>query len=225
MARLSWWAAVGALVVGGAAGAAEPGSAQVHVRGDVVSLQGGALQLRTRSGDLVALQLPENAKVALVSKGDPKLLRSGAFVGTAAVPEPDGRLRALEVHVFPSSMRGTGEGHHPWDLKPGSTMTNATVAEVGPGGAGSQGTGSSMTNATVSKVGESGGARELSLQYPGGEKKVLVPEGTPVLQVEPGNRSSLVPGAHVFAVASRRPDGTLVAERLNVGKDGVVPPM
>jgi hypothetical protein len=119
------------------------------------------------------------------------------------VPQADGTLRAVEVHVFPDSMRGTGEGHRPWDLQPGSTMTNATVA----------------------KVDESGGARKLSLKYKDGEKTVVVPPGTPVVRMEPGDRSRLVPGAHVFVIASRQPDSPLVAERLNVGKDGLVPPM
>ena len=130
--------------------------------------------------------------------------------------QSDGTLRAVEVHVFPDSMRGTGEGHRPWDLQPGSTMTNATVAKVDETGGEAQsgGTGSTMTNATVAKVDDSGGARKLSLKYKGGEKTVVVPPGTPVVRIEPGDRSKLVPGAHVFAIASRQPDGTLVAERL-----------
>ena len=173
------------------------------------------------------LKLADGAGVSLVGKADMSSIADGAFVGTTAVQQSDGTLRAVEVHVFPDSMRGTGEGHRPWDLQPGSTMTNATVARVDEGGGAAQsgGTGSTMTNATVAKVDESGGSRKLSLRYKDGEKTVVVPACTPVVKIEPGDRSKLVPGAHVFAIVSRQPDGTLVAERLNVGKDGQVPPM
>jgi hypothetical protein len=145
----------------------------------------------------------DGARVNLVGKADMGSIEDGAFVGTTAVPESDGTLRAVEVHVFADSMRGTGEGHRAWDLQPGSTMTNATVA----------------------KVDESGGARKLSLKYKDGEKTVVVPPGTPVVKIEPADRSKLVPGAHLFAIVSRQPVGTPLAERLNVGKDGLVPPM
>ncbi len=129
----------------------------------------------------------------------------------------------LEVHAFPESMRGVGEGHRPWDLQPGSTMTNATVAEVHAKG-GKAHPQSTMTNATVADVAGVGAVRKLVLEYPGGEKKVVVPPGTPVVMKEPSDRSRLVPGAHLFAIVSRQPDGTLLAERVDVGKDGVVPP-
>jgi hypothetical protein len=140
------------------------------------------------------------------------------------VPQQDGTLRALEVHVFPEAMRGTGEGHRPWDLRPGSTATNATVSSVDAPQGGGQPP-SSMTNATVAEAGEGGGGRRLVLRYPQGEKTVVVPPGTPIVKLVPADRSRIVPGAHLFAVASRQPDGSLVAERVTVGKDGVVPPM
>ena len=218
-----------AALLAGAAVAQQPVAppAQQHVRGDVVALKGDALEVKSSSGEAVKLKLADNAGVSLVSKADVGSIGDGAFVGTTAVPQADGTLRAVEVHVFPDSMRGTGEGHRPWDLQPGSTMTNATVAKVDDSGGEAQsgGTGSTMTNATVAKVDESGGARKLSLKYKDGEKTVVVPPGTPVVRLEPGDRSKLVPGAHVFVIASRQPDGTLIAERLNVGKDGLVPPM
>lgn len=205
MQRLISFTVWSAALLAGAAVAQQPvaPSAQQHVRGDVVALKGDTLELKSRSGEAVKLKLADNARVSLVGKADVGSIGDGAFVGTTAVPQADGTLRAVEVHVFPDSMRGTGEGHRPWDLQPGSTMTNATVA----------------------KVDESGGARKLSLKYKDGEKTVVVPPGTPVVRMEPGDRSKLVPGAHVFVIASRQPDGTLVAERLNVGKDGLVPPM
>ena len=229
MYRLMAFAASSAALLAGAAVAQRPAAppTQQHVRGDVVALEGDILEVKSRSGESVKLKLPDNARVSLLEKADMGSVGSGAFVGTTAVPQPDGTLRAVEVHVFPDSMRGTGEGHRPWDLQPDSTMTNATVAKVSEsvGKAQPRGTGSTMTNATVAKVDESGGARRLSLKYKEGEKAVVVPPGTPVVKVEPGDRSVLVPGAHVFAFVSRQPDGTLIAERLNVGKDGLVPPM
>ena len=205
MQRLVPFTAWSAALLAGAAVAQQPAAPapQQHVRGDIVALKGDTLEIESRSGESMKLKLAEGARVAVASKADLASIGDGAFIGTTAVPQNDGTLRAVEVHVFPDSMRGTGEGHRPWDLQPGSTMTNATVA----------------------KVDESGGARKLSLKYKDGEKTVVVPAGTPVVRMEPGDRSKLVPGAHVFVIASRQLDGTLVAERLTVGKDGLVPPM
>ena len=229
MQRLMAFPAWCAPLLAGVAAAQQPTApaAQQHVRGDVVAFRGDTLEVQPRSGDVLKLKVATGAKVSLVGKADLSSVGEGAFIGTTAVPQSDGTLRAVEVHVFPDSMRGTGEGHRPWDLQPGSTMTNATVAKVDEGGAAAQagGTGSTMTNATVAKVDESGGARKLTLHYKDGEKTVVVPPGTPVVKLEPGERSNLVPGTHVFAIVSRQPDGTLLADRLNVGKDGLVPPM
>ncbi len=209
----------------GVAAAQQPAAApaQQHVRGDVVALEGQTLTVKSRGGETVTLKLADDTRVAVVSKADLASLRSGAFIGTTAVPQGAGMLRAVEVHVFPEAMRGTGEGHRPWDLEPGSTMTNATVAEVDA--AGGKAPPSTMTNATVAEVAKAGAGRKLVLKYSSGEKTVLMPPGTPVVMIEPGDRSRLVPGAHLFAIASRQPDGSLRAERINVGKDGVVPPM
>ncbi len=232
MSRLMAFTAWSAALLAWAAGAQQPSASaaqqQEHLRGDVVALEGDTVEVKSRSGEMVKFTLAADAQVSLVAKADLASVTSGAFVGTTAVPQSDGTLRAIEVHVFPDSMRGTGEGHRPWDLQPGSTMTNATVAKLDERGgkARSGGTGSTMTNATVARVGEGGGgARQLSLKYRGGEKTIIVPPGAPVVKMEKGDRSNLVPGAHVFAFLSREPDGTLVAERLNVGKDGLVPPM
>jgi hypothetical protein len=127
----------------------------------------------------------------------------GTFIGTATLVRPDGTLQALEVLIFPESARGSGEGHYPWDLQPGSMMTNATVADVVAVDA----------------------ARRLTLKYKDGEKVVIVPPDAPVVTFEPGDRAMLVPGAHVMFGATREADGTLTAGRVNVGKDGLVPPM
>jgi len=164
----------------------------------------------------VKLALPDDVRVAVAEKGEMSDVRDGAFIGTTAVPQSDGTLRAVEVHVFADSMRGTGEGHRPWDLRPGSTMTNATVSKVAGGKSPS-----TMTNATVSKV----AGRKLTLHYKGGEKTVVVPSNATVVKLEPGNRSQLQPGTHVFVIASKQPDGGLRADRMTIGKDGLVPPM
>jgi hypothetical protein len=200
--------------------AAQSSGGQAHVRGVVTRLEGDTLDVETGPGRTTKMKLPADAKVAAVEQASPDALTKGAFVGTAAVPQPDGTLRALEVHVFPEAMRGTGEGHRPWDREPGSSMTNAMVSGSKAGGGGK----SSMTNGTVAGEKSTGGARTLTLTYPGGKQTVVVPKDAPIVKLEPGDRSLLVPGAHVFAIATAGPGG-LVAQRLTVGRNGMVPPM
>ena len=174
-----------------------------RIRGDVVALDGNTLQVKTRGGEAVTVKLNDNFAVSAVAKRDLAAVVPGTFIGTATMPQADGTQQALEVLIFPESARGSGEGHYPWDLQPGSMMTNATVSEV-------------VAHDT---------ARKLTLKYKDGEKVVVVPPGTPVVTFEPGDRAMLVPGAHVMFGATRQPDGTLTAARVNVGKDGLVPPM
>ena len=193
-----------------------------NVRGDIVAVSGDSMKLKTRAGQEVTLALAPTLRVSEAQKTTLDSIGEGLFVGTTAVPQPDGTLRAIEVHVFPESMRGTGEGHRPWDLQPQSTMTNATVAKSEPQGTG--GSPPTTTNATVAEVSKSAGGRKLQLKYPGGEKTVDVPANTPVVRLEPSDRSKLKAGEHVFAVVTRKPDGTLVAQRMIFG-EGVVPPM
>ena len=125
-----------------------------------------------------------------------------SYIGTAAIAQADGTLLAREIQVFPESMRGVGEGHHPWDLEPHSTMTNGTVGTV---------------------TGTSG--RTLTVTYKGGEQKVVVPANAPIITYAPAGKDMLVAGAHVIITAVKRPDGSLMATRVGVGKDGLVPPM
>ena len=117
------------------------------------------------------------------------------------MPQPDGSLRALEVHIFPEAMRGTGEGHYSWDLRPQSMMTNANVEQVG---------------ATVE-------GRTLTLKYKDGEQKIFVPVDTPVVAYDVGDRTDLKPGAPVFIVAIKQPDGTFEGRAWRVGRDGAAP--
>jgi hypothetical protein len=212
---------IAASLFAGAATAQIPSSdkpAPEHVRGDIVAIDGNTVTVKSRGGETLKLQLADNVRVAVAEKGELADVHDGSFIGTTAVPQPDGTLRAIEVHVFPESMRGTGEGHRPWDLRPGSTMTNATVKGAAAAGGTSP---STMTNATVANV----TGRKLMLKYNDGEKSVLVPPNATVVKLEPSDRSQLKPGVHLFAIASRQADGTLRAERLTIGKDGVVPPM
>ena len=174
-----------------------------RVRGEVVSVEGTKLALRTRSGQPLSITLDEGYGVSVIRPIEASAIAKGTFVGTATLPQRDGTQRALEVVVFPESARGSGEGHYPWDLAPGSMMTNATVAEV---------------------VGLDQ-ARRMTLKYPGGEQVVVVPPKAPIVTFEPGSREMLRPGAHVFLVATAQPDGSLKASRVAVGKDGLVPPM
>jgi hypothetical protein len=124
-------------------------------------------------------------------------------VGVTALPQADGTLKAVEVHIFPESMRGTGEGHYPWDLRPQSTMTNANVEQVGTSVEG----------------------RTLTLKYKGEEKKIFVPADAPIVIYVPGDKSDLKPGSKVFVVAVKHPDGSLEGRAWRVGRDGLTPPM
>jgi hypothetical protein len=175
-----------------------------RIRGDVTALDGVNLQMKSRTGESLAIRLAENYMVTAVVKIDLTAIRPGTFVGAASMPQADGTQTAIEVLVFPEAMRGSNEGHYPWDLKPGSMMTNATVADA---------------------VVESTGGRRMMLKYKDGEKTVIVPPDAPVVTFEPGERTMLVPGAHIIVTATKQPDGSLTAARVAVGKDGLVPPM
>ncbi len=215
-------AALAVLLAAATAVAEKTASPEEHVRGTVSSVSGDTVTVKAADGRSQKLQLAEATKVSTASRADLGAIAQGGFVGTTAVQAKDGTLRAVEVHVFPEAMRGAGEGHRPWDLKPGSSMTNATVSGMNAAGGGSA---STMTNANVSGVSGAGGGKKLVLTYPGGEKTVLVPPGTPVVKLEPADRSAIAPGVHVFAAGPRQADGSVAVGRMVVGKDGVVPPM
>lgn len=173
-----------------------------RLRGTVESFDGSTLVVRERSGEVYRLVLADNFAVSEVQPIALSSIQTGSFIGTAAVTGADGNLQALEVLLFPEAARGTAEGHGPWDLQPGSTMTNATVSEM---------------------VASAGG-RTLKLRYKDGEKTVVVPEGVPIVTLKPGDRSLLVPGAKVLVTAQTR-DGKPTALRAAVGRDGFTPPM
>jgi len=174
-----------------------------RIRGDIVAVDGLNVQVKARSGETLAVRLADNYTVNAVVKIDIGKIVPGTFVGIATMPQSDGTQTAIEVLLLPEARRGSGEGHYPWDLQPGSMMTNATVADV----------------ATVDQ------SRRITLRYKDGEKVVLVPPAAPVVTFEPGDRSMVKPGAHVIIGATRQPDGSLTASAVSVGKDGLVPPM
>jgi hypothetical protein len=174
----------------------------VRVRGVIERVDGSAYIVKARDGSQLKLTLAPNAGVAASVKSVLSDIKPGSFIGVAALPLPDGSQRALEVHIFHETMRGTGEGHRPWDLQPKSTMTNATVEGI-------------ATNTD---------GQLLTLKYKEGEKRIVVPPGTVVVTYLPGGVSELKPGAAVFVpAATKQPDGTLLAQRLMVGRD-IAPP-
>jgi hypothetical protein len=176
----------------------------VRVRGTIVSLGGSALTVKTREGPTSALALKPGWKVTGVAKASVEDIQPGDFVGIASLPTAAGGDGAVEVLVFPPAMKGTGEGSYPWDLKPKSTMTNATVS-----------------NAVKDVDG-----RTLTLSYSGGqEKKISIPDGTPIVTFAPATEADLKPGATVFVPAQRGDDGALATGFVVVGTNGVVPPM
>jgi hypothetical protein len=184
--------------------AAMPAMAQTvqRVRGTVKSLEGNTLVVNTREGGTATITLAPNFAVAAVIPATLADAKPGTFIGTAAMGPKD-KLRAMEVLIFPAAMKGTGEGHYPWDLAPESTMTNATIE---------------------SEVTASDG-RELTVDAKGEKLKVMVPPNTPIVTFEPGTPAMLTPGTKIFLAATKAADGTLTAARVNAGKDGLTPPM
>ena len=182
-----------------------PASAQTpaRIRGAIASLDGQILTVKTREDPEVKIKLADNYAVTAVVPISMDQVKPGSFIGSAAMKQADGSMKAVEVLVFPEAMRGANEGHYPWDLMPESTMTNATVEAVVDGTAG----------------------REMALTYKGGKQKIIVPAGVPIVTFEPGDKSLLVPGALVFVGSQKAADGTLSAGRVNVGKNGFKPPM
>jgi hypothetical protein len=174
-----------------------------RVRGTVEAVDGETLAVKTRSGEDVKLRMAGDIKVAGITKIPLSDVKVGSFIGTTTVPGPDGAQNAVEVHVFPEDMRGTGEGSRPWDLRPNSSMTNATVAE--------------------SVVGNDG--HTLLVKYKDGEKKVQVAPETPVVTYVPAEKSELKAGAKVIAFTKKLPDGSFETNRVSVGRDGLTPPM
>jgi hypothetical protein len=177
--------------------------ATVRVRGTIARVDGDMYLVKARDGTELKLKLTPKAAVVALIQASLADIKQGAYIGVAAMPLADGSQKALEVHIFPEAMRGTGEGHRGWDLQPASTMTNGNVE-----------------NASASSEGQ-----VLTLKYKDGEKQIVVPAGTPIVSYVPGDVSELTAGAKIFISAAKKlPDGSLEAARVNVGR-GIAPPM
>jgi Domain of unknown function (DUF5666) len=201
--RTLLFAAIAALLALPALAQTPPAGPPTRIRGTVEALDGQMLMVKSRDGQSLHVMLAPDYKVNGLAKADLASIKANDFVGVAAKKGPDGKLQAQEVLVFPEAMRGTGEGHYPWDLTPDSTMTNATVAEV----------------ASAPK------GRVLKLKHKDGENEIEVAPDAPVVTFVPADPSLLKPGAAVFLIAQKKPDGTFTAARVNAEKDGVKPPM
>ncbi|MBO0763022.1 MAG: hypothetical protein J2P50_00270 [Hyphomicrobiaceae bacterium] len=177
--------------------------APLRVRGTIERVDGGVYVVKSRDGAELKLTLAANAKVSAIVPAKLADIKQGQYIGVAAMPQADGSQKALEVHIFPEALRGLAEGFQPWDLAPKSTMTNANVE-------------AQVTSAD---------GQTLTLKYKDGEKKIIVPAGTPIVSFAAGDAGDLKPGAKIFVGGAKKlPDGTLEAARVNVGK-GTAPPM
>jgi hypothetical protein len=175
-----------------------------RVRGTLQKMDGNTLTIATKSGKETNVPLKDGAPVIAVTKGALSDIKSDTFVGITAMPQPDGTQKAVEVHVFEESLRGTGEGHYPWDLMPNSTMTNGAVAQQ------------------VEKV----EGNTLQVKYKDGEKTIVVPKDAEVVNLVAGSKADLKTGAHVFIPRwEKQGDGTWAATVVVVGRDGITPPM
>jgi hypothetical protein len=175
----------------------------VRVRGTIDTVNAQTLAVKSRDGATVDIKLADNTPVRGVAKASLADVKQGGFVGITAMPLPDGTQKAVEIHIFPEAMRGTGEGHRPWDLMPNSTMTNATID---------------------SEVAVSDG-QKLVLKYKDGEKTFIVPADAAIVTFVPATMADVKPGTKVFVITNKQPDGTLNAASITVGRDGVSPPM
>jgi hypothetical protein len=176
----------------------------VRIRGTIESVDGATLMIKSREGDSMKVRMTDNVAVFGVAKTELSEIKPGSYIGVSAMPEPDGTQKALAVHIFPENQRGAAEGFRPWDLRAGSTMTNATVAETVKGTDG----------------------QNILVKYKDGEKKVVVPPGTPVVTFVTGDKSEVKPGAKIIIFgAVKKDDGVLEANRVNIGRDGITPPM
>jgi hypothetical protein len=176
----------------------------VRVRGTIEAVDGAVLSIKSRDGSDMKVRVTDNVAVFGIAKTELSEIKVGSYIGVTAMPEPDGTQKAVAVHIFPETQRGAAEGFRPWDQRPGSTMTNATVAE------------------TVKGI----DGQNILVKYKDGEKKIVVPPDTPIVAFVAGDKSELKAGAKIIIFgANKKEDGALEAARVNVGRDGITPPM
>ena len=175
-----------------------------RVRATIEKVDGSILSVKTRDGEDLKITLADKPVFIAIVPATLADLKPGTYVGSGATPGPDGSLVAMEVHIFPETMRGTGEGHRPMEGPSQATMTNANV------------------DVSVTAV----DGQMLTLKYKDGEKKLLVTPKTAIVAYTPGDRAELKPGIKIFiAAAQKQPDGSLQATRISYGRDGLTPPM
>ncbi len=195
----------GALLLAAAPDVALAQANVVRVRGTIEAVDGHVLTVKARDGETLKITTSDKPLYVAMVKASLADIKPGTFIGTTALPgasESD-PLKAVEVHIFPEAMRGTGEGHRPWDLKPKSTMTNANVEQSVKGVDG----------------------QILTLKYKGGEQKVTVTPETSIVTYATGNEAEVKPGVAIILFAQKQPDGSLTTPRVTYGRDGLVPPM
>ncbi|WP_146691385.1 hypothetical protein [Bradyrhizobium canariense] len=176
----------------------------IRIRGAIEGVDGSLLTIKSREGTDVKVRVTDNVVVIGIAKSTLSDIKTNSYIGVSAMPQPDGTQKALAVHIFPEAQRGAAEGFRAWDLRPNSTMTNATVAETVAGTDG----------------------QNILVKYKDGEKKVVVPPETPIVSFISGDKSELKPGAKIIIFgATKKDDGTLEANRVGVGIDGITPPM
>lgn len=178
--------------------------ATVRIRGAIEAVDGSVLTVKSREGAEMKVRMTDNVVVIGIAKSALSDVKPGSYIGVSAMPQADGSQKALAVHIFPEAQRGTGEGFRAWDLRPNSTMTNATVAETVAGTDG----------------------QNILVRYKDGEKKVVVGADTPIVAFVTGDKTELKPDAKIIIFgATKKDDGTLEANRVGVGLDGITPPM
>jgi len=187
---------------------AQPAQAQqpptVRIRGTIESVDGPVLMIKSREGTDLKVKMTDDLKVIGIAKTSLSDIKPGSYIGVSAMPQPDGSQKAFAIHIFPEAMRGAAEGHRPWDQRPNSTMTNATVAE------------------TVASV----DGQVIQVKYKDGEKKVVVPPDAAIVAFADGEKSEIKPGAKIIIFgAMKKDDGSLETNRIGVGRDGIAPPM
>jgi hypothetical protein len=175
-----------------------------RIRGTIEGVDGSMLSIKTREGSDVKVKMTDDLKVIGIAKTTLSEIKPGSYIGVSAMPQPDGSQKAFAIHIFPEAMRGAAEGHRPWDQRPNSTMTNATVAE------------------TVAGV----DGQVINVKYKDGEKKVVVPPDAAIVAFADGEKSEIKPGAKIIIFGAKKlDDGSLETNRIGVGRDGITPPM
>ena len=178
--------------------------APTRIRGTIDAVDGKTLSIKTREGTDVKVNMTDDLTVIGIAKSSLSEIKQGSYIGVSAMPQPDGSQKAIAIHIFMESQRGAAEGFRPWDLRPSSTMTNATVAQ------------------TVASV----DGQVIEVKYKDGEKKVVVPPDAAIVAFAAGDKAEVKPGAKIIIFGAKKlDDGSLETNRIGVGRDGIAPPM